>query len=207
MPQTIIKGPAGRLEARVHCVSDGSPPLAVILHPHPLHGGTMNTKVVYTLFRCFVNMGFAVARFNFRGVGDSEGSFDHGNGEVDDAICVLRWLQAQYPRHGPVWLAGFSFGGRVLLRTLAAYPGIDGFVAVAPSLEKRSPQEGIPCNGLVIQGDADDVVNPQEVAEWSRDGTSNATVKMVAGAGHFFEREHVLLQELVDSWVRPRIQS
>ena len=106
MPEIIFNGADGRLEGRYHHGPRGNPPLALILHPHPLHGGTMNNKVVFDLFHMFVRRGFSVLRFNFRGVGRSQESFDHGQGELRDAAAALDWMQQHNPNSSSCWVAG-----------------------------------------------------------------------------------------------------
>jgi alpha/beta superfamily hydrolase len=110
VPDIIINGPEGRIEARYHHARTPAAPMAIVLHPHPQHGGTMNNKVVYTLYQCFVRHGFSTLRFNFRGVGRSQGSFDRGEGELSDAASALDWLQTYNPNAQYCWIAGFSFG-------------------------------------------------------------------------------------------------
>src|ERR1700757_3990824 len=110
MPEIILSGPAGRLEARYQPGTVENAPIALILHPHPQHGGTMHNKVVYTLFHAFVRQGFSALRFNFRGVGRSQGSFARGEGELSDAASALDWLPTYNPHAGTCWVAGFSFG-------------------------------------------------------------------------------------------------
>ncbi len=97
MPEVIINGPEGRIEGRYHHARGTNAPMALVLHPHPLHGGTMNNKIVYTLYQCFVKRGFSTLRFNFRGVGRSQGSFDRGEGELADGAAALDWLQGYNP--------------------------------------------------------------------------------------------------------------
>ena len=110
MPDVIFNGPEGRLEGRYHHSKQANAPIALMLHPHPQHGGTMNNKVVYTLFHAYVRQGFSVLRFNFRGVGRSQGSFDRGEGELSDAASALDWLQAYNQGASACWITGFSFG-------------------------------------------------------------------------------------------------
>src|SRR5712671_6074676 len=111
MPDVIINGPEGRIEARYHHARGGTAPMAVVLHPHPLHGGTMNNKVVYTLYQTFVRKGFSTLRFNFRGVGRSQGSFDRGEGELADAAAALDWLQGYNPNAAPCPSSGLILQG------------------------------------------------------------------------------------------------
>ena len=112
MPEVIFNGSAGRIEGRYYAGREKDAPIALILHPHPKHGGTMNNKIVYGLYRCFVDQGFSTLRFNFRGVGRSEGCYDNGEGELSDAASALDWLQSTHPHVSRFWVAGFSFGAR-----------------------------------------------------------------------------------------------
>ena len=116
MVEVIINGHAGRLEGRYHQAKRPDAPVALILHPHPQYGGTMNNKVAYALFTCFRDLGFSVLRFNFRGVGRSQGEFEDGPGELSDATIALDWLQAQNPDARQCWIAGYSFGAWIGLR-------------------------------------------------------------------------------------------
>ncbi|MES2144347.1 MAG: CocE/NonD family hydrolase, partial [Pseudomonadota bacterium] len=110
MPEVIFAGPEGRIEGRYHPQKELDAPIAIILHPHPSYGGTMNNKVVYNLHYAFYNLGFTVLRFNFRGVGRSQGEYDQGIGELSDAASALDYLQALNPNSRHCWVAGFSFG-------------------------------------------------------------------------------------------------
>ena len=113
MPTVIFPGPEGRLEGRFSPAPRPRAPVAMILHPHPSFGGTMNNQVVYRLFYMFKERDFAVLRFNFRGVGRSQGQFDHGAGELSDAASALDWVQTIHPEARFCWVAGFSFGACV----------------------------------------------------------------------------------------------
>src|SRR5918999_1403358 len=132
MPELIINGPECRLEGRYHISKQPSAPIALMLHPHPQHGGTMNNKVVYTLFHAFARQGFSTLRFNFRGVGRSQGSYDRGEGELSDAAAALDWLQGQNLTAAHCWIAGFSFGAWIGMQLLMRRPEIDAFISVAP---------------------------------------------------------------------------
>src|ERR1700747_2457163 len=111
MPDVLINGPGGRLEGRYHHSKEAGAPIALLLHPHPQHGGTMNNKVVYTLYHAFVRRGFSALRFNFRGVGRSQGSFDRGEGELSDAASALDWLQGYNANATGCWIGGPPFRG------------------------------------------------------------------------------------------------
>ena len=110
MPEVILNGPSGRLEGRYHHSKIKDAPLALVLHPNPQHGGTMNNKITYALYQAYVARGFSVLRFNFRGVGRSQGTYDEGEGELSDAASALDWMQDINQNAPYVWVAGFSFG-------------------------------------------------------------------------------------------------
>ena len=132
MPEVIFPGPDGRLEGRYHPQKNKDAPIAIILHPHPLYGGTMNNKVVYNLHYAFHRIGFTCLRFNFRGVGRSQGEYDQGIGELSDAAAALDYLQSLNPNAKHCWVAGFSFGAWIGMQLLMRRPEIAGFISVAP---------------------------------------------------------------------------
>jgi uncharacterized protein len=191
MPEVMINGPEGRIEAKYQYHRNNAP-IALILHPHPEHGGTMNNKVAYGLYRTFVNNGFNTLRFNFRGVGKSEGKFNHGEGELSDAASVLDWLQTYNANASSCWIAGFSFGAWIGMQLLMRRPEVDGFISVSPpaNLYDFSFLAPCPVSGLFIQGDMDMVVSPESVhqlAEYlSSQKNISVTEKVVKGADHFF---------------------
>jgi uncharacterized protein len=169
----------------------------VVCHPHPLYGGTLDNKVAHTLARAVLELGLPALRFNFRGVGASAGRFDEGRGEVDDALAVVAWGRARWPQAAP-WLLGFSFGGVVAIRA-AVQADAARVVAVAPAVDRFAPGEAIPrCPWLIVQGDADEVVDPQAVLSWAARVTPAPAIAVLAGASHFF---HGRLPELRDAVV------
>ncbi|MBE6447059.1 MAG: alpha/beta fold hydrolase [Alphaproteobacteria bacterium] len=166
MPAIVLTGQSGRIEARYHHSRQPLAPLAIVLHPHPLQGGTMNNRVTVTLYNSFVENGFSVIRFNFRGVGKSEGVFSKGEGELTDTAAVLDWIQSINPGTRPIWIAGFSFGALIGMQLLMRRPEISGFVSVCPpaNLFDFSFLAPCPVSGLIING-ANDHVCPQEPIE------------------------------------------
>jgi alpha/beta superfamily hydrolase len=169
-----IAGPAGVLEAIVEDPGDsGGPSYAVICHPHPLYGGTMDNKVVTTLARALLDAGVATVRFNFRGVMLSTGAYDHGVGEIADAAAVASWGELRWPGKTLI-IAGFSFGGYVALR-LASQRTTARLITVAPAIGMFGAEiSATPdCPWLIVQGDADDVVNPKAVIAWAAPGRSS----------------------------------
>ena len=132
MPDIILPGPAGRIEARYQRQKAPNAPMALILHSHPQYGGTMNNPLVYELYHRYHKLGCTVVRFNFRGVGRSQGSFDNGAGELSDAAAVLDWMSTLYPNPSYCWVAGISFGAWIGMQLLMRRPEITGFVSIAP---------------------------------------------------------------------------
>lgn len=193
MPEIMITGPAGRLEGRYkHAKIPGSP-IALILHPNPQRGGTMNNKISYAMFQTFADRGFSTLRFNFRGVGRSQGEFSHGEGELSDAASALDWLQSVNPGASSVWVAGFSFGAWIGMQLLMRRPEIDGYVSIAPPANIYDFNFLAPCpnEGLIVQGDNDQVVAIESVnklVDKLRDqrGPNGVDYKVINGAGHFF---------------------
>ena len=207
MPEVLISGPVGRIEARYHPAKERNAPIAIVLHPHPEHGGTMNNKVSYSLFRTFVDQGFNTLRFNFRGVGRSEGKFDRGEGELSDAAACLDWLQVQNPEPRQCWVAGFSFGAWICMQLLMRRPELDGFIAVAPPANLYDFTFLAPCPvpGLILQGDRDELVPKESVQKLSQRLTAQRGLfidyRVIPGADHFFSRELPILTSHVNSYI------
>jgi alpha/beta superfamily hydrolase len=207
MPEVIFNGPVGRLEGRLHVSDVRYAPAVLLLHPHPLHGGTMHNKVVYTMYRAFADAGFTVLRINFRGVGRSEGEFDHGQGELTDAATALDWLQLHAEASRSYWIAGFSFGAWIGLQLLMRRPELSQFVAVAPPVNKYDFSFLSPCPapGLVVQGDADSVVSEESVSRMvsklSRLRNMPVEYAMIPSADHFFRSRLDDLQEALKHYI------
>ena len=214
MPEVIINGPEGRLEGRYHHSKQPNAPIALLLHPHPQHGGTMNNKVVYTLYHAFVRQGFSALRFNFRGVGRSQGSFARGEGELSDAASALDWLQGYNANASACWIGGFSFGAWIGMQLLMRRPEIDGFISVAPPANLYDFGFLAPCpsSGLIIHGDKDHLVPLESVQKLinklmhQRDITID--FRLVRGADHFFQSRLEELDEEVEDYLtkKPRQQ-
>jgi alpha/beta superfamily hydrolase len=201
--QLFIPGPAGRLEA----IIDGPAGAeikggAVVCHPHPQHGGTMRNKVVHTLARGFLGLGFETLRFNFRGTGQSGGEYDAGRGELDDARSALAWMRARHGRE-PLWLAGFSFGAAIAIRTAVLDP-VDGLVSVAPAVRRFAEGlEGQPqCPWLVVQGDEDELVDVDETIDWLNGLEPGPELLVLEGAEHFFHGKLLVLRDAVTGFVK-----
>lgn len=211
MPEIIINGPEGRIEARYQQSPRSDAPLALILHPHPEHGGTMNNKVTYALYRSFTDRGFNAIRFNFRGVGRSEGSFDQGEGELSDAATVLDWMQQQNPNASGYWVAGFSFGAWIGMQLLMRRPELSGYISVSPPANLYDFTFLAPCpvSGLMVQGERDEIV-PRESVERLVDRLQqqkgiSVDYRCVAGADHFFTNKLNIVMQHVNDYLNKAI--
>lgn len=207
MPEVIFNGPEGRLEGRYHHSKVANAPIALVLHPHPQHGGTMNNKVVYNLHHVFARHGFSVLRFNFRGVGRSQGSFDSGQGELSDAAAALDWMQTINANASSCWVAGFSFGAWIGMQLLMRRPEIVGFVSVAPPANIYDFTFLAPCpaNGLIVHGASDDVVPEPSAAKLAAKLQSQKNIEVtynaIPGANHFFTNHMENMVDLVDKYL------
>ncbi|GAB4386049.1 alpha/beta hydrolase [Albidovulum sp.] len=203
MPEVIFAGPEGRLEGRYHPQKQPDAPIAIILHPHPQFGGTMNNRVVHRLHYAFHEIGFTVLRFNFRGVGRSQGEYDQGVGELSDAAAALDYLQALNPNSKHCWVAGFSFGAWIGMQLLMRRPEITGFVSVAPPANMYDFSFLAPCpaSGLIINGTADRVAAPKDthalVAKLREQKGITVSHEEIEGAGHFFEHEEDHMKPMI----------
>ncbi|MFQ6004354.1 MAG: alpha/beta hydrolase [Woeseia sp.] len=198
----FLEGPAGKLEALLESQRGPAPvATAVVCHPHPAHGGTMQNKVVHTLGRAFVGQGFNVLRFNFRGTGSSDGEYDEGRGELLDALAAAHWMRNREPAL-PLWLAGFSFGGMIAIRaSIEAQP--DGLVSVAPAVSRfadnLASQPG--CPWLIAQGDQDELVDIDDTVEWINRLDPGPELSVFPDTTHFFHGKLVLLRQAVQDFV------
>lgn len=194
MRRTGCTGPAGHIDCTVDEPPGAVRGVSVLCHPHPQHGGTMENKVVQTLARAFVQLGYRSVRFNFRGVGESQGRWDHGVGEIDDAMAVIEtWREPALP----LALGGFSFGGYVASQAcarLAAIAPIERLVLVGPATSSFEVA-AVPGDTLVIHGEADEVVPLQATLDWAR--PQSLPVVVLPGVGHFFHGQLPRLRSLV----------
>jgi alpha/beta superfamily hydrolase len=190
-----VPGPVGRIECAIDVPSSRPSGVALVAHPHPLYGGTLDNKVVQTLARTFVDLGYAAVRPNFRGVGASEGQHDAGAGEVDDLAAALAHAQAEFGA-APAVLAGFSFGAALQLRLAQQLPAdqVARVVLVGVAVE-RLEAPSAPKGTLVIHGERDETVPLTAVLDWAR--PQDLPVVVVPGADHFFHRRLQVLRELV----------
>jgi alpha/beta superfamily hydrolase len=195
----IVDGPAGDIEVVIDAPSAAPRGIALVCHPHPLQGGTLDNKVAHTLAKTFHAMGYVATRFNFRGVGRSAGAFDEGNGETDDALAVLQHVRARFGETLPVALAGFSFGSFVQTR-VAEKVQSEGLVLVGPAVNRFALQR-VPEGTIVVHGEEDDVVPLADVLAWAR--PQELPVVVFPGCGHFFHGRLLQLARIVKAlWPR-----
>lgn len=196
-----MAGPAGALQVLPEYPATEPLAVAVICHPHPLHGGALSNKVVHQLAKTFNGMGAVTVRFNFRGVGASEGEYAEGYGELEDLVAISRWAKERWPGR-PLWLAGFSFGGIIAVRAAQRLKP-SRLVTVAPAVNFIPAQS--PClpglEWLLIHGDADDLVPVEQVKAWVESLQCRPEFVLLEGAGHFFHgRLNGVRQALVDAF-------
>lgn len=192
-----IEGPAGKLEIAVNDPGENRRGIAVVAHPHPLYGGTLDNKVVQTLAKAFVALGYCALRLNFRGVGESDGVFDEGRGEIEDFMALAEYGRRNYGM-GELAIGGFSFGGYVA--AAAAEKLVPAQLVLAAPAVGRFPVRPVQANALVVHGEEDDVVPLKDVLDWAR--PQQLPVTVFPGAGHFFHGALVTLQQLVERHCR-----
>ena len=201
--RSMIAGPAGALEVALNIPETAPRGIALVAHPHPLQGGTLDNKVAQTLARTFVTLGYASVRFNFRGAGRSEGTFDDGIGETADALAALAFAQSKFATVAsvPPVLAGFSFGSYVQTR-VAHEVTAERLVLIGPAV-KRFPVEQVPADTIVVHGEQDEVVALADVLEWAR--PQHLPIVVFPGCGHFFHGRLGQLQRvIVGQWQSSR---
>lgn len=197
----FIDGPVGQLEATLDYLVEEIPiGSAIICHPHPLHGGTMDNKVAHTLSRAFIKSGYNSLRFNFRGTKNSEGKFDSGIGELDDLLAVIKWMKTR--EHSEIlWLAGFSFGAAIAINASSIIK-VDGLISVAPAIEKFTNFTNQPqCPWLILQGDEDELVDIKTTIDWLNTLNPGPELLILPQAEHFFHGRLVELREEIFKFV------
>ena len=192
MSEVLISGPEGKIQSNYKHAQKKDLGIALVLHPDPTRGGTMNTKVVYELYKCFVNRGFSTMRFNFRGVGKSDGKFDGGEGELSDSAAILDWLQNNNPNAKQCWVAGFSFGAWIAMQLLMRRPEINYFICVSTPADTRDFTFLAPCpsSGMLIHGDKDEISSHDTSRILSEKLQKQKKIKIdfksIKGSDHFF---------------------
>ena len=210
MPEVIINGPEGRLECRYMPGNQPDAPTAIILHPEPNKRGTMNNRVTFALYKLFQTRGFSVLRFNFRGVGKSQGSYDNGEGELADAATAMDWLQNQNPASTECWIAGFSFGSWIGMQLMMRRPEITGFISISPPASTHDFTFLAPCpvSGLIVQGGENSQVSSDRILQLvdkiSKQKGVTIDVGIIEEANQFFSAHLNEAMEAVSKYVDGR---
>jgi alpha/beta superfamily hydrolase len=213
MPEVVLTGAAGRIEGRYAPGKRENAPIALILSPHPKAQGHMNNPVAVQLYHLFMKRGFAVLRFNFRGVGRSQGEFDSGIGELADAATALDWLQTTNPTASQCWVAGYSFGAWIGMQLLMRRPETDGFISVSPPTNMYDFSFLAPCpaSGLILHGSADTIVPPLEVERVvSKLRTQKGITidyDVVDQANHFWGEKLLEVEQRVGAYLDMRLEA
>ncbi|MEE9330432.1 MAG: alpha/beta hydrolase [Parvularculaceae bacterium] len=211
MPEIIFAGPEGRLEGRYQKGKSENAPIALILHPHPQFGGTMNNKLCYDMYHMFARRGFGVMRFNFRGVGKSQGEYDQGQGELSDAATALDYLQSMNPNAPFVWVAGLSFGSWIGMQLLMRRPEIVGFLSASAAANIYDFTFLAPCpsSGLVIHGSEDRICPAAETKDMVEKTRTQKGRKVeyaeVPGGDHFLENQLETFMEIAEGYLDYRL--
>ena len=203
----FIPGPAGRLEAKYYKNPKFGSPVAIVLHPHPQYGGTMNNKIVVETFNTFMENEFSVCRVNFRGVGKSDGEFDNGQGELADAAAALDWVERENFDNSQCWIAGFSFGSLIAMQLLMRRPEINRFVIISPqpNLYDFSFLSPCPSSGMIVYGKKDELVPIQSINELkqrlSNQKGIDVNFEQISDANHFFSSSEENLKKALNKYI------
>ena len=206
--EVFIPGPAGRIEAKYFKSNKPTSPIAIVLQPHPQYGGTMNNKIVVELFQTFMENNFSVCRFNFRGVGKSDGEFDNGQGELADAAAALDWLEKENFDNSQCWVSGFSFGSLIAMQLLMRRPEINRFISVSPQPNVYDFSFLTPCpsSGLMVYGKKDELVPINYIKDLDKRLSLQKGIKVefqqVNEANHFFSKSEGLLKKIIDKYIK-----
>lgn len=208
MVDVFISGPDGRIEARFLPPREAQLPVVAILHPHPLQGGRMDNVVVQVMSRAFHSQGFGTLRFNFRGVGRSEGVYSGGEGELNDSAIALDWLQSSQHIAHRLWVAGFSFGAWIAMQLLMRRPELEGFVIASPPAHAFDFNFLAPCpvSGQIIYGAKDSIVPKESVDALVNKLNNQKHIKIeygvVENADHSFNGQLEQLEKLIKGYVK-----
>ena len=205
--EIFIPGPSGRLEAKYYKNPKFGSPVAIVLHPHPQYGGTMNNRVVVETFQTFMNNDFSVCRVNFRGVGKSDGEFDNGQGELADAAAALDWLEKENFDNSQCWISGFSFGSLIAMQLLMRRPEINRFVAISPQPNVYDFSFLTPCptSGIIISGKKDELVPFESINDLNKRLSAQKGIKVefniIPEANHFFSNADEKLTKSLSKYI------
>ena len=206
--EVFIPGPSGRLEGKYFKSTKQGSPVAIVLHPHPQYGGTMNNRVVQETFNTFVKNGFSVLKFNFRGVDKSEGTFDNGQGELSDAAAALDWVERENQDYSQCWVSGFSFGSLICMQLIMRRPEVTKFICIAPQPNVYDFTFLAPCptSGQIVYGEKDELVSKDSINDLNNRLKSQKGIEVafseIKNANHFFKNKEEELKKIINSYVQ-----
>ncbi len=209
--EIFIPGPSGRIQAKYFKSEQQGAPIALVLHPHPQYGGTMNNRIVYEIYNCFYKNKFSVIRINFRGVEKSDGTFDNGQGELSDSAAALDWLEKENPGFGQCWISGFSFGALICMQLIMRRPEVNKFIAISPqpNLYDFTFLSPCPISGLMVYGKNDELVQMDSILNLKKRLSlqKNIEVKFdpINNANHFYKSKEKDLANSIDHYIKEKI--
>jgi len=207
----FIPGSSGRIQAKYFKSKQQGAPVALVLHPHPQYGGTMNNRIVYEIYNCFYKNNFSVIRINFRGVDKSDGVFDNGQGELSDAAAALDWIEKENPGYGQCWISGFSFGSLICMQLIMRRPEVNKFISISPqpNLYDFSFLSPCPISGIVVHGKNDELVNVDSILNLKKrlSMQKNIDVKFesIANANHFYKNKEKELATIINRYIKDKV--
>ena len=208
--EIFIPGPCGRIQAKYYKSKQRGAPLALVLHPHPQYGGTMNNRVVYETYNCFYKNNFSVIRINFRGVDKSDGIFDNGQGELSDAAAALDWIERENPGYSQCWVSGFSFGALICMQLIMRRPEVNNFIAISPQPNVYDFSFLAPCptSGQVVYSDGDELVTKESIDELDRRIKIQKGIEVIFSkikdANHFFRDKEEDLKIEIEKYIKEK---
>ena len=209
--EIFISGSAGRIQGKYIKSVKKNAPIALILQPHPQYGGSMNNRVVVETFSTFQKNNFSVIRINFRGVGKSDGSFDHGQGELADAATALDWIERENQDYSQCWIAGFSFGALICMQLLMRRPEINRFITISPQPNVYDFSFLAPCpiSGLIVYGKNDELVPEDSILLLKKRLSMQKNIELkfnsIVGANHFYKNKEKELGSIITRYLKEKI--
>ena len=210
--EIFIPGPSGRLEGKYFKNNKAGSPVAIVLQPHPQYGGTMNNRIVQETYNVFIKNGFSVLRFNFRGVGKSEGTFDNGQGELSDAAAALDWIERENQDYAQCWIAGFSFGSLICMQLIMRRPEVTKFVAISPQPNVYDFTFLAPCptSGQIVFSEKDELVSKESINELRNRLNTQKGIDVnfseIKNSNHFFKNKEEELKRTIDKYIKEKTE-
>ena len=209
--EIFIPGPCGRIQAKYYKSKKQGSPIALVLHPHPQYGGTMNNRIVYETYNCFYKNNFSVIRINFRGVDKSDGIFDNGQGELSDAAAALDWIERENPGYSQCWISGFSFGALICMQLIMRRPEVNKFITISPqpNLYDFTFLSPCPISGIIILGKNDELVQADSISNLKKrlSMQKNIEVKFdtIPNANHFYKNKEKELADSINRYIKDKV--